>query len=710
VHVQLANRVLRYEVTETFVNRAGGLGEADYIFPLPSGAAFEDLKLSINGELVSGETMNAADARRVYEEIVRKHRDPALVEWMGSGLLRARIFPIQPGEEKRVVVRFQTVAAREGSALRVDYVRGTAPAGQAIPRPMPILREDSGREPRVVEATSSFSLTFPMTDGFGSPYSPTHSLRVSDHRGERTVTATGDAREVTILLPLRRIDAASLTVLTHRQPDEDGFVLITITPPTAPRRSTPRDLTFVVDVSGSMRGQKLEQAKAAGRALLETLGSGDRFRIIDFSTDVRSFRDEFVPATSDNLRAGRRYLEDLTAEGSTNISGALETALDDRSPDGRLPLVVFVTDGEPTVGERNADAIAALAARRRGDARIFAFGISADVNSALIEQLAVEGHGTPHFVRSGESVERSVSLLASRLTSPVLTNVRIYADGIRLRQMHPVLPLDLFAGQDLVVLARYDGSGTARLRVEGRSATGTVTWTSDAAFLARENGNRFVPRLWAAQRLGWLAAEKRKNGGTTELDAEIKSLGERYGIPTEFSSYLVLEPGMQMADRRLDARSRVNASPAATPAMRLGEVVVTGAAADLSSKAVSQEARFEQARQAAAQRETKSLAALDSASRAAQGSAIRQIGARQFSQQQGAWVDQRYTQSQRLLKVKAFSPLYFELVSKLSGLSEVLVLGEQVIVSGRAVAIQVGPDGAERMSEREMAELVKAWQ
>src|SRR5207248_2111795 len=117
---------------ERFVNNGGRLGEADYMFPLPKGAAFQDLKLSIDGQLVAGETMSATDARRIYEEIVRRQRDPALVEWMGYGLLRARIFPINPGEEKRVVVRYQMVAEREGDAGRVDYFRGAKnPAGAA---------------------------------------------------------------------------------------------------------------------------------------------------------------------------------------------------------------------------------------------------------------------------------------------------------------------------------------------------------------------------------------------------------------------------------------------------------------------------------------------------------------------------------------------------------------------------------------------------
>src|SRR5215212_6819863 len=127
VKVRLDDGVLHYEIAETFVNRGSALAEADYIYPLPNGAAFQDLKLSINGEMVSGETMSAERARSIYEEIVRRQKDPALVEWMGYGMLHARIFPLNPGEEKRVVVRYETVARREGEALRIDYFRGSAP-------------------------------------------------------------------------------------------------------------------------------------------------------------------------------------------------------------------------------------------------------------------------------------------------------------------------------------------------------------------------------------------------------------------------------------------------------------------------------------------------------------------------------------------------------------------------------------------------------
>ncbi len=722
-NLEAGGRVVRYEITEKFVNRGAGLGEADYIFPLPNGAAFEDLRLEINGELVSGETLPAEKARHIYEEIVRKQRDPALVEWMGYGLLRARIFPLNHGEEKKVVVRFRSVVRREGSALRVDYARGTDPSGRP-PVVRPVAEQD---DDETASGWSRFTLTVPRGADYGEPYSPTHTLRTRDRGDRREVRASGTAATITVLLPLRKPSEASITVVGHAPDRENGYALIAISPPAARMRALPRDLTFVMDVSGSMRGQKLEQAKAAGRAVLRSLERGDRFRIIDFATDVNSFRSGFVAATSENIEAARRYIDILRAEGSTNISGALEEALDvDVAPTRsgraeRMSIVVFVTDGEPTVGERNPDAIAAMAARLRNEARVFTVGVGAEIHAGLVEQLALEGRGTAHFVSANESVERAVALLSQRLTSPVLRNVRVRADGVRLTNLHPVLPLDLFAGQDLVLLARYQGSGGARVWVETDSPDGRMSWSRDVTFPARERENAFVGRLWAAQRLGWLAAEKRKRGGSNELDAEIKSLGEKFGIPTEFSSYLVLEPGMTVASggvRRdmVIPRSPGNAAPGVVSnearlrtndAVQAQSVVVTGAALAMDRK----EQEFNAAKQAASHREAKSLADVDAAAQVVGElqKNMRQVEQRTFQLVNGVWIDVRQTPTLRTVQVKPFSPLYFELVQQLTGLGPTLALGERVIVAGRAVAIEFTPTGQERMSESDVRSLVAAW-
>jgi Ca-activated chloride channel family protein len=685
VRADLVDRVLRYEVTETFVNRGARVGEADYIFPLPKGAAFQDLKLSIDGQLVSGETMNASQARAIYEDIVRRQRDPALVEWMGYGMLRARIFPIAPGEEKKVVVRFQMVAEREGDALRVDYFQGK----QSQQNWLAFARNDNDERPR-----ASFVLTYPSDQMYGSPYSPTHSLSTSNRGGRREVRAEGSASEVTLLIPVRKSNEPSISVLTYAPRNEDGFALITLSPPSVAARVTPRDVTLVLDVSGSMSGVKIRQARDAGKQVLATLGPSDRFKLIDFSTEVRTFRDDFVRATRENIAEGSRYLESLDASGSTNISGALDAALEGGVPSGRLGLVLFVTDGEPTIGERNPESIAARVNRQRGDRRIFSFGVGADLNAALVERLAVEGKGTAQFVRPDESVERAVSIVASRLTNPVVTNVRVSADGVRLLKRHPSEATDIFAGQDYVLLARYDGSGSARLRFDGQSANGPVSWTSRVVFPESSRENPYIARLWATQRIGYLSAEKRKGGSSREIDDEIRQLGEKYAIPTEFTSYLVVEPGMR---RDMQLRGQVS------------NAVVTGVATSAAAPAPEARAKaFEAARDASKQRAAVSLADADEVDQMKKEN-TRRIGARVFVLRGETWTDARKTDSTKTVKVKPFSEAYFKIIDSIPELREVFSLGDKVIVTGRDIAIEIGADGAETLSDSELKRIQSGW-
>jgi Ca-activated chloride channel family protein len=694
VRVELVDRVLRYEITETFVNRGSRVGEADFMFPLPKGAAFQDLKLSINGELVAGETMSADRARQIYEEIVRRQRDPALLEWMGYGLLRARIFPIAPGEQKKVVVRFQTVAPREGDALRVDYFRGVR-TNQ---------RETSQRS----EGWMRFVLTYPNDPMYGTAYSPTHSLYdeayageiegdrsfASSYRGSTRRVEIRDARgEVTLLIPTRRSAAAAISLLANAPGNDDGFALITLSPPAIRPRAVPRDLTFVIDVSGSMSGEKMRQAREAGKQLLQSLSSMDRFRLIDFSSDVRTFRDNFSTATRENIRAAERYLDELDAQGSTNISGALEEALSSRVESGRLPIVLFLTDGHPTVGERDASVIAANVARGRGARRLFTFGVGADLNVSLIEQLALEGRGTASFVRPEESVERAVGIVASRLTSPLVTDVRIRADGVRLRKMHPSGSVDIFAGEDLVILSRYDGSGNAIVRFEGQTTNGPVSWSTRLYFPERSRENPFVARLWATQRVGYLSAEKRKHGGSQEINDEIRELGERYGIPTEFSSYLVLEPGM---NRRVGvAGGQANG------------IVLRGARS--APAAAAPTVQFEAAKSAAAQRSATSVMAADAAAGIRDDANVRRAGNVTFVLSDNVWTDVRYKKTGTVLQVKPFSDAYFKLLEILPDLREPFSIGERVIVAGRGMAIELTASGKERLTDGDMTLIRNRW-
>ena len=716
VRVELANRVLHYEVEERFVNHGGVVGEADYLFPLPANAAFQDLKLSIDGELVSGETMNAADARRIYEQIVRTQRDPALVEWMGYGLLRARIFPLNPGEEKRIVVRFQSVAPREGDALRIDYFRGGGGGGGGgMGAGMGVASVDGGVRDG---GSSSFALSFKPSPELGTPYSPTHSLDLSDHDGLRTATVRGDARDVTLLIPARRAQAPAITMLPYAPGNEDGFALVTVTPPLMQRNeATPRDITLVLDVSGSMQGRKMEQARAAGRQLLGTLRPTDRIRLIDFSSDVRTFKDDFVAATPDNVRAAMRYLDALEAQGGTNIEAALREAMRPAVQSGRLPLVLFVTDGEPTVGDPRPDHLTAIAAGSGGEVkrRIFTFGLGSDVNVSLLEQLALEGHGTSQFVRPDESVERMVGIVASRLVDPVLTDVRVHVEGnVKLSKALPAQSADVFADRDLVVLARYSGHGPARIVVDGTRRGAPVTWTSAVDFPERERQNPFVARLWASQRVGYLSAQRRsESGGTQEVDDEIRSLGERYGIPTEFTSYLVTEPRFAM-NRTMRAPAAVGVAGGVARDVQVPMTAPSRAPVN-AIPASAQASRFEEAKTASAQRAASSVATLDSVASASAHvfgdarTSTRRIDGRTFVLRDGAWTDIRFHAGMRETTIKPYSNAYWKVMDKLPELRAVFAFGGSVTVVGRDRAIRVAGDGVSDLSPAALDALVNAW-
>jgi Ca-activated chloride channel family protein len=479
--------------------------------------------------------------------------------------------------------------------------------------------------------------------------------------------------------------------------------------------ATPRDVTFVIDVSGSMSGVKMEQAKAAGRQLVQSLGREDRFRLIAFSSDVSEFRESWTVATDAGQRAALAWLEALRAVGGTNIGGALERALEADSPAGRLALVLFMTDGAPTVGERNPVRLAARASELRGARRVFTFGIGADVNATLIERLALDGAGTAHFVRPEEDVERVVGVVAQRLTRPVATDVRVRAEGVALSAVQPAGTIDLFAGQELTILARYRGAAEkGRLIVTGRTPEGPVTWTATVRFPARRTADAFVGRLWATQRVGWLSAERRRAGANAEIDDEIRTLGTRWGIPTELTSYLVLEPGM----------TNVAAAP---PSQRraleaLNQVVTTGTRGAeperildspnsismiASSRPAAEASSFDQAKAAAEMRDARSVGQMDAAMDAAR---MRRAAGRTFVMRDSSWVEQRAAGTDaRRVSVKPYSAAYFALMERVPELREVFALGDRVELQGVRLTLVLAADGIEVMSPRALTQFVQDW-
>ena len=703
VRTRIDGRIARVEVEEQFRNAGGMLAEGSYLYPMPGEAVFTDFSIWMGETQVRGEMMNADQARGIYEEIVRRVRDPALLTLEGHGMIRARVFPIQPGETRRVVLRYTQVLPREGDALRLRYA-----IGARVSTALPVRYDQAAPAPADV---FSYTVTVPDADTYGTPYSPTHNLTTRRVGGDLEITLDpGASGDVEIFLPLRR-GLVGTSVVTNAPFGEDGYFMLLIAPPaTADAPDVPRDLSFVLDVSGSMSGQKIEQAKAALRQALATLGPSDRFRLVAFSTRVVPFRDDYVAATPDNVRAARDFLDALVADGGTNIAGALDAVLSSASDAERLPVVVFVTDGNPTVGEQAPDRIAAAAGGRAGRARIFTVGVGYDVNTYLLDRLARDGRGSAEYVAPNANIETAVSGLLAKIQHPALVNLRIAGAPVALTQTYPATLPDLFYGEELVVFGRYRGTGAGPIVVTGERNGRRQRIAADAVFPAAGSSagggaaTDFVPRLWAARRVGDLTQQIRLEGASPDLVQEVRDLGLRYGILTEYTSYLVQEP--------MTAWGRPQPMPMA-PALRGG---ATAAGLQTGHDA------FDRAQASAKMSAATNLAAADTAATARMSEiavagvaggpharTIRRAGGRLFIQTDSGWTDAAQRDSLKVVAVAPYSDAYFALVRALPEIAPCLGVGDDLLVAGRRSSVRITASGRTDWRPGELEALVRAF-
>jgi Ca-activated chloride channel family protein len=688
VRVRIEGRLASVEVEEQFRNAGGGIAEGVYLYPLPGEAVFRNFSLWMGEQEVRGEMMNAEEARRVYEEIVRRVRDPALLTLEGHGLIRARVFPIQPGETRRVVLRYTQLLRRAGDALRLQYA-----IGQRGP-----LGTGALNDTRTTTDRFGFRLTLPDAERYGTPYSPTHTISTRRDGDALLVTLDSSASgDVELLLPLRR-GLVGTSVLAHAPGGEPGYFMLLLAPAHEPDAATvPKDLTLVVDVSGSMSGDKIAQARAALRQALGTLRPGDRFRIIAFSSRVQHFRDGFLPASAENLHAARGFVDGLQADGGTNIEAALAAALGAAVPETRLPIVVFLTDGIPSVGERAPDRIAEHAGSRIGRTRIFTFGLGHDVNTYLLDRLAQEGRGAAEYVPPEADVEQPVGTLMRKIQHPALTNLRIERAPVEFELVYPARLPDVFFGEELVVFGRYRGTGAGPIVVTGERGGRTERFDAETVFPGSEHANGFIPRLWAARRVGQLVRQIRLEGASEALVGEVRELGLRYGILTEYTSYLVQEPGSGLA--------RPAAPADLAPALRGG----AGAARQQSG-----EEAFRRARATSSMVGASSLAAADAAERdrleelaGSNRRAVRRVAGRLFVRHGAVWTDVAHGDSLRVVDVAPFSDAYFALVRALPEIAPFLRAGDEVLVAGRRASVRITPRGRTAWASGELATTVR---
>jgi Ca-activated chloride channel family protein len=653
VTVDIDGPVATTHVDQVFVNDAPYEVEGTYIFPLPEEAAISEFSLWVDGEKVEGRVLEKDEARAIYEGIVRRRRDPALLEYVGRNAFQARVYPIPPGGERRIELEYSEVLTADQGLVQYVYPLNTE---KFSPRPI----EDVSIH---VEIHSDQPLK--------AIYSSSHDVAV-DRRGDYNAAVGYEEydvkpdRDFSLYYSVSDEDFG-LNLVSYKQSGEDGFFLLLVAPKVEVDETevVEKDVILVLDVSGSMRGEKIVQAKKALGFVLENLHDQDRFNIVAFSTGVRAYARRLVPASE--RREALRFVDNLTATGGTDINRALLEALD--SADAERPtVVIFLTDGLATEGVVETDRILSNVSDAAGpNARLFNFGVGNDVNTFLLDRLAQDHRGVSAYVRPGMDIEEEVSAFYAKISTPLLSDIALDLGEVRVEDTYPYPLPDLFAGTQLVLVGRYRQGGPATITLRGVVNDRPQTFVYEDVTFRNRGGDDFIPRLWARRKIGYLLGQIRLHGESDEVIEEIVELSVRYGIITPYTSFLVDETADVLTEqgREVVVEKEVEKVIQATPAPAYGAEAVDRAAEEGTMRDAN--------------------VAGDTGS-----TQVKTVGDKTFVWHENAWIDTTFDADKMTANRVGFgSDDYFELLAARPEWGRYFALGTRVIVILDGTAYEV---------------------
>lgn len=662
--------------------------ESVVLVPVPPGATVKFLELDgVEGRL-EGQVLPKDEARRIYDNIVRQVRDPALLEFVGNGLIQTSVFPVPARGHATVKIIYEELlpAGAEPDG-RIDYhLPRTESADSTIPW--------------------TINLSWKLAGGHAALYSPSHPVEFRRTDGETaTLTLSGQIAPGPFRLSSMpaKTDALAGSIFLHPgdQGDDGTFLMLLAPPPADQNEVIPRELTLVIDRSGSMAGETMDQTRAAALQVVEGLDDGERFNIISYNEAATPLFDAPRAKDAETTRLAREFIAAIRVSGGTNIHGALMKALEPGPAEGFLPVVLFMTDGIPTIGETGEMAIReAVKAANRHNQRIFTFGVGTQINTPLLSRLADDSRATATYILPSEDVELKVVGVFRRLAGPLVESPEFSvtrpdgtpAPGVVTDLVPSTLP-DFFAGELQVVLGRFTTNEPVRLVVRGRRAGGKAVETVVTLDPSKATADHsHVPRLWATRRIAVLTDALRDLGAAgspgaaqevspqdpraRELVDEIVRLSLRYGVMTEYTSFLAVE-STQLTDAA-GIRRRAESSFGRALNERSG------------AGAFSQEWNSQRAREATVvERDQVLMEGTDLAQNRIEG--VRQVADKTFFRREGAWVDAEVVADGPVTDVAIDSPEFGELVDRLiaSNRQSALALGENTIIneSGRQYRI-----------------------
>jgi len=533
--------------------------EAELLVPVPDGAALRGFAFHGQAKEPTAKLLPHGEARRTYQSIVARIKDPAILEFMGCSLVRSSVFPVEAHGEQKIRLTYEQLLPADGH--RFDYF---LPRTEALDYTVPW----------------SLSMKIQSKRRIAAVYSPSHPIetvkkgpcQVSVRIAENGKTEPGPIQ----ISYLTSENEVASTLMAYPDPSVGGgyFLLLAGLPlgKEETRSSVPREVTLVLDRSGSMNGPKLSQVTEAAMQILSGLENGERFRLIVYNEGVDFLSSEALEVSKESVERARRYLEGIKPRGGTNIHDALVEALRPTPKEGSLPLVLFLTDGLPTMGQTSERAIRDLVVQGNPHRRrVFTFGVGTDVNVPLLDALASESRATSCYVLPEEDVEVKVSGVFKKLQGPLLTDATLSLldergrkTPDRCRDLIPSRMPDLFEGDQLVVLGQYLGEEDLRFELIGKLRGRRRRFRFSFDLSSATTRNAFVSRLWASRKIGLLSDGIRQAGAgddpvrartaaktdphIRELVEEITRLSVQYGVLTEYTAFLA-EEGTDLSER-----------------------------------------------------------------------------------------------------------------------------------------------------------------
>ncbi len=672
---KISGQIATTHVEQVFRNDTQYTLEGTYFFPIPETASIVEFAIWENGKKLVGEVRSREEARRIYDEIVRRQRDPGLLEYAGKDLFQASIFPIPPNSDKKLELTYTQILKAESGTVAYKYPLGTG-------------RNLWGRNPQNAEmnrggvpqkfGTVSGKVTIEGRQALRNVYSPSHNIEIKN-TSERTASISFETKDnendFQLFYGLSDQDFG-MSLVTYREPGKDGYFMLMLSPKddVSEKELVNKDIVFVLDTSGSMADEgKMEKARSALLFGIRTLRNGDRFNVVNFAGEEHLMERGLVSADAGGKKRGEEFVAKLRPTGGTNINDSLIAAVKQFDKSDRPKMMVFMTDGLPTVGETNVDKIIAnFKASKNIDVRIFPFGFGYDVNTALLDKLGSENSGISDYVQPKEDLEIKVSNFFARVSSPVLSNIEIDMGPVESDFVYPRKPGGMFKGMQIAMIGRYKNAGDLQnISIILRGKTGSESRSfsySDLDFPLRSESNEFLPRLWASRRVGWLIEQIRLNGPTKELKDEVVELGTRYGLVTPYTSYLATD-GSVSNSFTLDGQSQIMRSAPAKMAERsgAGAVQLSVQQNTLQSNISIVEDKKKDARERILVDNT----------------ATNQFFAnKNFVSQNNVWTDVEYLPTTKLreVKVQFASEDYFKLAASDPELARYFSLGEEVVV------------------------------